>query len=65
MTLKIKPWMIFMAGLPITFIISSIIESPLDKGAFIGHYIFFGLIILAVYHISDKFYFKKKKKINN
>lgn len=53
-----------MAGLPITFIVSSMFEDSLRGGALLGNYVFFGLIILAVYHLSNRF-FKKKKKINN
>jgi len=59
--IKIKAWMIYLAGLPITFILSSQIEDSFDRGAFIGYYTFYGLIILGAYHLSHRLWFSKRK----
>jgi len=63
MAIKFKPWMIFVAGLPITFILSSQIEDAFTSGAVLGYYTFFGLFVLGAYHLSHRLYFGKKDKV--
>ena len=55
--------MIYVAGLPIVFLLSSMIEDSFDRGAMIGYYTFFGFLVVSVYYLSNWLYFDKRKKV--
>jgi len=66
--MKIKAWMVYLLGFPVVYGIGLVITDHFGSLSLVGTYAFDGTIVLGIYYLTRKLFFRKKsnpKKINN
>lgn len=58
LNLKIKAWMFYLVGIPLTAGLGFYTETSIP---IFGYYLFYGLIVLGVYYLTHTIWIDKKK----
>ena len=62
MTFRLKAWHIFLIGLGVVYLITSILFEPRDTGAITAEYVFVGGIALVMYYVIFELPKRRKQK---